>query len=328
MNALLLMACALISAGAESRPTVVVVVGAEGTAEYGREFRQWAGRWEQAAVRAGAEYVQIGLDRPGASSDREILKERLSERDAAPSAEALWLVLIGHGTFDGKTARFNMRGPDVTAADLALWLKDIGRPVAIIDCASASSPFINELSGSDRVVVTATKSGHEHNFARFGDYLSAAIADPRADIDKDEQTSLLEAFLLASSDTREFYAREGRLSTEHALLDDNGDSLGTPADWFQGTRAVKTAKDGAKLDGLRAGQLCLVRSRGEQELPAEVRSRRDKLEQELARLRERKGQLAEDEYLQLLEPLLVEIARIYEGAAPTGKDKRGPASGF
>ncbi|HEY2250175.1 MAG TPA: hypothetical protein VGH74_03900, partial [Planctomycetaceae bacterium] len=211
---------------------------------------------------------------------------------------------------------------------VALWLKDIGRPVAIINCTSASSPFINELSGPDRIVVTATKSGYEHNFARFGDYLSAAIVDPRADIDKDEQTSLLEAFLLASSDTREFYAREGRLATEHALLDDNGDALGTPADWFQGTRAIKKAKAGAQLDGLKAGQLCLVKSRGEQELPPAVRSRRDQLEEELALLRERKGKLTEDEYLKLLEPLLVEIARIYEGARPEGKSKDRPVRGF
>jgi len=351
MTGALLLMSALFAAGADPRPTVVVVVGAEGTPEYGQQFRQWARRWEHAAGKAGAEYFQIGVDKAGETSDRDILKQRLTDSgvagdDAAgdsedrkrpplpplpkggKSSEALWLVLIGHGTFDGKTARFNLRGPDVSAAEIALWLKGVDRPVAIIDCTSASSPFINELSGPDRIVVTATKSGYEHNFARFGDYLSAAIADPRADIDKDEQTSLLEAFLLASANTREFYASEGRLATEHALLDDNGDALGTPADWFQGTRAVKKAKDGAQLDGLVAAQLCLVKSRREQDLPAAVRSRRDELEQELARLRERKGQLAEDEYLKMLEPLLVEIARIYEEARPERKGKERPAAGF
>jgi hypothetical protein len=327
MNYLLLLTCALWSADAGANARVIVVVGAEGTPEFGQQFRQWAGRWEQAAGKAGAEYFQIGLNSPGQDSDRDVLKQRLSARGET-SAEALWLVLIGHGTFDGKTARFNMRGPDVAASDVALWLKDIGRPVAIINCTSASSPFINELSGPDRIVVTATKSGYEHNFARFGDYLSAAIVDPRADIDKDEQTSLLEAFLLASSDTREFYAREGRLATEHALLDDNGDALGTPADWFQGTRAIKKAKAGAQLDGLKAGQLCLVKSRGEQELPPAIRSRRDQLEEELALLRERKGKLTEDEYLKLLETLLVEIARIYEEAMPEGEGKQRPTGGF
>ncbi len=329
MNAILLMAYALLGADGDrpARPTVVVIVGAEGTAEYGQQFRQWARRWEQAAEKAGAEYVPIGLDTTSKESDRDVLKARLSDRSAVGD-EALWLVLIGHGTFDGKTPRFNMRGPDVAAAEVAQWLKDIGRPVVIINCTSASSPFINELSGPERIVVTATKSGYEHNFARFGDYFSAAIADPRADIDKDDQTSLLEAFLLASANTREFYASESRLATEHALLDDNGDSLGTPADWFQGTRAIKKAKSGAELDGLKASQLCLIKSQGEQELPPDVRSRRDQLEQELAALRDRKGKMTEDEYLKLLEPVLVEIAKLYEGARPEGKLKERPAAGF
>jgi hypothetical protein len=165
------------------------------------------------------------------------------------------------------------------------------------------------------VVVTATKSGHEYNFARFGDYLSAAISDPQADLDKDEQTSLLEAFLLASSRVAEFYNRDGRLMTEHALLDDNGDKLGTPADWFQGVRAIKSAKDGATVDGTRAAQWHLIRSPREAQLSPEARARRDELERELTELRKRKTELPEAEYLSLIEPLLIEIARLYEMAA-------------
>ena len=188
----------------------------------------------------------------------------------------------------------------------------MGRPAAIVNCASCSSPFLNEMSGPGRVVVTATKSGFEHNFARFGDSLSSAMLDPRADLDKDEQVSLLEAWLLAAAGVREFYAKEGRLETEHPLLDDNGDRLGTPPDWFQGVRAVKTAKDGSSPDGLRAAQFCLVRSRQEQDLSPAVRIRRDQLEQTLARLRQRKTELPEDEYLNLLEPLLIELSQLYE----------------
>jgi hypothetical protein len=223
----------------------------------------------------------------------------------------MWLVLIGHGTFDGKTARFNLRGPDVSAAELAGWLKALARPLAIINCASCSGPFLNDLSGPDRVVITATQSGHEANFARFGEYLSAAIGDPKADLDKDEQVSLLEAYLLASSGVREFYSQEGRLATEHALLDDNGDRLGTPADWFKGVRAVKTAKNGARPDGLRAGQFHLVPGPREEQLPPEARQRRDQIEQELARLRERKAEFSEDDYFHQLEPLLLELSRLY-----------------
>ncbi len=301
----------------EPRTTVLVVVGAEGSPEYGQQFPVWAARWNDAAKFGRAEVVQIGLADAGSETDREQLKKRLAETAKSGSAP-LWLILIGHGTFDGKVARFNLRGPDVAAGELAEWLKSIERPIAVINCASSSGPFLNELSGPNRVVITATQSGHEYNFARFGDFLSAAISDPKADLDKDEQTSLLEAFLLASSRVREFYASEGRLMTEHALLDDNGDKLGTPADWFQGVRAVKSAKSGAAVDGLRAARLHLVRSAREEQLPAEARERRDQLEQELADLRSRKTEMSEDEYLALIEPLLVELAKLYESATPRG----------
>ena len=42
----------------------------------------------------------------------------------------------------------------------------------MINCASASGPFINRLSGPNRVVIVATKSGFEMNFSRFGEYLA------------------------------------------------------------------------------------------------------------------------------------------------------------
>jgi hypothetical protein len=309
----LLALSAVAAAADEPRPAVLVVVGAAGTSEYGEQFRQWAGRWEAAAKQAQAEFAAIGLDKPGEKSDRDWLVERLAALQSE-STETMWLVLIGHGTFDGKTARFNLRGPDFTAANLAGWLKDFQRPLAIIDCTSASGPFLNELSAPNRVVVTATRSGSEYNLARFGDYFSTAITDLKADLDKDDQVSLLEAFLMASSAVREFYAGEARLATEHALVDDNGDKLGTPSDWFQGLRAAKTAKDGASPDGVRAAQMVLVRSQREERLPAAARARRDELERDLASARQQKSQLSEDEYLALIEPILLELARLYEQA--------------
>ena len=144
--------------------------------------------------------------------------------------------------FDGKIARFNLNGVDFTAKELSQWLSKINSPLAVIDCSASSGPFLAELSGPHRVVITATRTGSERNFAHFGDFLSSAIADTSADLDKDDQTSLFEAYLKANSQLREFYAEAGRLTTEHALLDDNGDRQGTPADWFQGLRPTKSAR--------------------------------------------------------------------------------------
>ncbi|MDB5297815.1 MAG: hypothetical protein JWO31_3798, partial [Phycisphaerales bacterium] len=229
----------------------------------------------------------------------------------AASAGPLWLVLIGHGTFDGREAKFNLRGPDVSAAELADWLKPCRRPLAVIDCASASAPFLNALSGPGRVVVTATGSGGENQFAHFGAYLSAAVGDPAADLDKDGQTSLLEAFLAAAHGTEAFYKDAGRLATEHALLDDTGDRLGTPAGWFKNVRATKSAKNGAEPDGRRAHQWHLVPTEAERALPADVRAKRDALELRVAALRDRKAAMPDAEYYGQLDALLLELAKAY-----------------
>jgi hypothetical protein len=221
-------------------------------------------------------------------------------------------VLIGHGTFDGKEAKFNLRGPDLSDTELAEWLKPCRRPLAVIDCSSCSAPFLNRLSGKDRVVITATRTGSETNYARFGDFFSASIADPAADLDKDGQTSLLEAFIAASHRVEEFYKQAGRLSTEHALLDDNGDALGTPANWFQGTRATRAARNRAPLDGTRANQWHLLLSPAEQTMPGEARAKRDALELRIETLRGKKASMPEVEYYAQLEKLMLELARLYE----------------
>ena len=214
--------------------------------------------------------------------------------------------------FDGQEAKFNLRGPDLSATNLAAWLQPFKRPLAIINCASASAPFLTKLSAPGLVVITSTRSGYEQNYARFGQYISEAITDPQADLDKDGQTSLLEAFLMASRRVAEFYETGGRLATEHALLDDNGDGLGTPADWFRGLRAVKQAQNGKGLDGFRAHQFILVRSGQEQRLSPALRARRDELELSVAKLRETKEKLGEDDYYQKLEGLLIELAKLSE----------------
>jgi hypothetical protein len=313
MNTILALCITLASAVTEDRSSVLVVVGAPGTSEYAGQFRNWADQWQAAAKKGAAESVRIGLDDEAKVTDRDRLRATLADH-SSPGREPLWVILIGHGTFDGRIAKFNLRGPDVTDADFAEWLAPFKRPVVLIHCGSASGPFLSKLSGTNRVIITATRSGDEQNFARFGQYLAESIADPRADLDKDGQVSLLEAFLMAGSRVNEYYKTHSQLATEHALLDDNGDKLGTPADWFRGVRATKRAKDGAALDGVRAHQLHLIPSDREKGLPPGVRQRRDQLELAIAALRNEKEKLKEDEYYRKLEPLMVELAKVYHDA--------------
>ena len=316
--AAIVTAWSLVDHAPPPRPSVLIVAGAPGDPDYELQFRRWADRWDGAAATAGVDATRIGIDDDDDPDDRAAIREWLA-RASATAGGPLWIVLIGHGTFDGSEAKFNLRGPDLTALELDDWLEPIGRPVAVIDCSSSSGPFINALSGEGRVIITATRSGDEQNYARFGRYLAEAIAEPAADLDKDDQVSLLEAFLVAGGRVEEFYRSESRLATEHALLDDNGDGLGTPADWFRGVRAVRRAADGASPDGIGAHQFHLVPSDRERSMSADATRRRDEIERSLAALRDQKADLEESEYYRRLEPLMIELARLYrEVESPDG----------
>ena len=319
MTGLLALSLSLCMVGYDDRPCVVIVVGTPGRPEYKGQFERSAGSWKSAGDKAGAESIVVGAAEQRGVTDHDRLRAVLAEKSKA-SREPLWVILIGHGTYDGREAKFNLQGPDVTDAELGNWLASVDRPIVVINCSSASGPYINRLSGSNRVVIVATKSGFEMNFSRFGEYLADAITDLRADLDKDGQVSLLEAYLTASSHVEEHYRAHSQLATEHALLDDNGDHLGTPANWFKGVRATQRAKDGAALDGLRAHQLHLIPSVREREMPVEIRQRRDELELSIAALRDQKEKLKDDEYYARLEKLMVELAHLYRevrgGAVP------------
>ena len=318
--------------GSENR-LVVIMRGASGTSEYGQLFDSWSARWEAAATAGGVRVTRIGpktdvdgsvVAASGQPSDADRTSIEQVLREAAAQAKSkklteLWVVLIGHGTFDGRSARFNLRGNDFGAEDLKQWLEPITCPIAIANCSSASGPFLKALAGQNRVVMTATKTGAEINFARFGEFLSEAVGDSKFDLDKDGQTSVFEAFLSASRRTLAFYESEGRLATEHSLLDDNGDGLGVRADFFRGVRLIKKVQGEGTVDGRLAHQFHLVRSDSEQQLSPETRKLRDQLEQAAIQLRDRKASFDdEDAYYAQLEELLVKLAKVYESstAAP------------
>lgn len=309
--AFLALRLAAYAAPEPGQPVFVIVQGAEGEESYGKAFAKQTSLWQQAAKSAGARAIVIGQDAEAAEPDRARLEKTLAA-EPREGAAPLWLILIGHGTFDKQEARFNLRGDDVSASELAAWLVPVKRPLALLNTASASAPFLKAVSAPGRIVITATRSGNEQNYARFGGYLAPALGDKASDLDQDGQISLLEAFLSASAKTAEFYKNDGRLATEHALIDDNGDGLGTPAAWFKGLRATKKPADAAAVDGLRAQQWMLLASATEAARPEAWRAQRDALEEKIAALREKKESVPADDYYRQLEPLLIELARLYQ----------------
>ena len=292
---------------------ILLVIGAAGTDEFGEEFATWAKQWREVAERSDTPIQTIGGSEEGDTSDHALLQAAIEAAVGRPSSP-LWIVMIGHGTFTRGVAKFNLRGPDVSAAEMSEWLASATRPVVVVNCASASGPFVNGLSGSDRIVVTATKSGTEYNFARFGKYFAQAIAAPDSDLDHDDEVSVHEAFLRAAADVRDFYEAEARIATEHALIDDNGDGKGTPATMFRGTRPNTTAKDGSELDGKAASRITLSPAGTRLPFTEDERSQRAAIEQSLDELRLKKPTLDPQEHERQLEQLMLKLARIYQAA--------------
>lgn len=283
---------------------ILLVVGTPGEDQYAKLFDAQVTAWKDAASKADVKLSIIGQDKD--EDDLQKLEFALKKAVTSKTGQ-FWLVMIGHGTFDGREAKFNLRGPDVTARQLGDWLRPIQRELVFIQTASVSAGFMQPLLGKNRVIITATKSADEIYYTRFGEYFAPAIAGlPEADLDQDKQVSLLEAFLYGSKRVAEFYESEERLATEHALLEDNGDGMGTRFEVFEGVKASDL-----KADGNRAAQIALVLSDEERSLTDEQRQTRDSLERELDVLKGKRTSLEEDDYYTELERLLRQLAEVY-----------------
>jgi len=237
-----------------------------------------------------------------ARSDAGEVRKAFARIKAQARPETLVLViLIGHGSFDSQTAKFNLVGPDLAAKDYSGLLGSLpSRHMVFINCSSSSGEFIKPLSGDGRIIITATRSGNEQNATTFADSLIAALKDPGADTDKDNRLSVLEVFNYASNNIAEYYKQKNLLATEHPLIDDNGDGVGHEA--------------GAAGDGAIAGVTFLNPRPGSQTAAdpelGKLLDRRQQLEGQIGSLKSRKSEMKPEEYDAELERLLVELARV------------------
>jgi hypothetical protein len=305
------------AAHAQPGSHVLVIVGLGGDLENSDRFHQWASAIVDAARgRYGLpaeSVVYLGEDpardpkRIAGRSTREAIAaavDRLAR--AARPGDTVFIVLIGHGASATGGARFNLPGPDLTAADYASLLNRFAaQTVVFVDTASSSGGFVQALSGKNRVVITATTTDGERNQTRFGEYFAEAFTADGADGDKDGRVSVLEAFNWAQTRVADSYKRDGQLLTEHAVLDDNGDGKGTAAPGPLGgdgalarTLFVSTAAAG------RA-----VPDQADPELRALV-AQRDALEGRIAALKAAKDKTDPDTYERDLEQLLIDLARV------------------
>ena len=305
---------ALLAQASAGQTHLVIVAGLGGEPEYAEQFYEWAVSLADAARKHGlpADAVTVLTEDPArdpsrirAKSTRENVELVLAEAsaDAGPD-DQLFVVLIGHGSSRGEEAKINLPGPDMTAADFAALLDAWpGGRIVFVNTASASGGFVPALAGPDRVIVTATKSGHERNRAVFGQFFVEAYAEGGGDTDKDGRLSVLEAFTFANSEVARAYEAGNTLQSEHAVLDDDGDGEASRAPATSGGDGGLAA---ATFLGPRGGAVAVAASSDPRLAP--LYERRTTIEQEIAVLRGRKDSMEEDAYDRALEDLLVDLA--------------------
>lgn len=294
---------------ADPNKFAVIVSGASGEEEFAKRFAGWTAGLRRALVeRFGFDEARVTVltespegGRSLRATAEDVRRAFQTLRASAGPESTVFIFLIGHGTFDGRAAKFSLVGPDLPAAEYAELLGGLtARRVVVFNMASASGEFIKPLSARGRVVVTATRSGQEQNATRFPEHFLAALASRDADADQNGRVSVLEAFDYASRLTAEQYKKAGRLATEHALLDDSGDGVGHPG---------PEGGDGALARNVYLDSLSTEQAAANAETARLLRER-ERLEGEVEQLKTRKGLLAEAEYEAELERLFVSLAKV------------------
>lgn len=296
-------------------PCCLVVSGHPGDETFRAPIRAVSQTWLEAAEKAGCpgKLVDAGA-KEGEAPQLERLRAELAALEA-PSEDLLWVVFTGHGNAQGRVPRFALTGADLGADQLAAMLAKIKRPMVLVLGFASSGAFVKPLAASNRQIIAATRSGEEENWTRFPKFFADSITGMGADLDGDGQVSVFEAWIVATDAVEGFYKDAGRLVTEHAVLEDLGQGKPEGRGAFNGAGEFAGKKAGSSPEpGMRSRDSFLRTSPMEAALRKEERLKRGALEGELARLRESKGGMAEEEYRKALEMIFVELAGVYEGA--------------
>jgi hypothetical protein len=307
LGVLTVLTIPLCGAAAAADRYALIVTGANGEDSYAPQY----GQWRQAASVALIE--KLGFDPThvvalfdGGDADHtstaavvkrsvEALRARLKNDDV------LLILLIGHGSFDGTEAKFNLVGPDLSSAEWAAMLKTLPGTLVLVDATAASFPFIEHLAAPRRVVITATDSVAQRFDTVFPEYFVKALTDPAADIDKNGRVSIWEAFAAASVGVKRYFTERGQLATERALIDDNGDGQGREAggDGTDGAASARLYLDPDVPGAAPTDEVLLT-----------LLQKRASLEVDIDDLKQRRPLMTPAEYQAEFEKLMIDIARV------------------
>ena len=160
MKMLSILCLAMLGTGSLKAATFyVTVAGLGGEQDYEQRFESQAQEIDKLLHGSSSDAKVTTLYGPQATKVN--IQNAMSQvaRDAKPG-DAFVLMLIGHGSFDGYDYKINLPGPDMTGLELATLMDHIPcTRQLVVNMTSASGGSRAALEKSNRVVITATKSG-------------------------------------------------------------------------------------------------------------------------------------------------------------------------
>lgn len=298
--------CTADSAFAQNR-WALIISGASGGEKYAEQMASWRSDLRTALVNRyqfKPEFVKILVDEAATSGERGTtanVRALFAEiKKTAHRDDFVFIVLLGHGTYDGDVAKFNLVGPDMTAKDWSELLAGVQGRVSLVNTTEASFPFLETLTSKGRVVITATDSAAQKYATVFPEYFVKAMTEASTDLDKNGRTSIFEVFQAASAAVKQHYEQRGQLTTERALIDDNGDG--------KGREAAAEGPDGgiARIAYLDSE---VVSASANPELAGLIK-RRQGLEQQAEEHKQLKGVMPDAEWNAQFEKLMLELAQV------------------
>ena len=299
----LVMTCAVARTASAQDTHLIVITGVEADAQDATQFHKWAAALvDSAKEKSGvadaniiylAHKPDVDPARIRGRSTREDVSEAFADvAGRAGPNDQVFIVLFGHGSFDGREASFNLPGPDLKAADYARLLERFGtQRVVFVNTTSSSGGFLAPLAGPGRTIVAATKTGGERLDGLFPEYFVEAFTKEAADKNRDGRVSVLEAFEYAKNKVTQVYQQKGTIITEHAAIDDGNEGKLADTMFLESPRARAAAFASVADPALRA-----------------LLEQRQALEDQIAALKVRKASMDAERYEQELEKLVTDLA--------------------
>jgi len=276
---------------------VTIVQGMGGEPRFEEQFHEQSRLLAEAST-ALTDTSKISLFQGEQASRDNLLRHFAAISSQMNEDDRAAIYLIGHGSYDGEAYKFNIPGLDINTDDILEIMSALpGENHFLLNTSSTSGALLEPVANEGRILITATRSGNERNATFFGQYFVDALSNEEADLNKNNNISIQEAFDFAQRQVADYFESQGQLATEHAEIRGEGAAQFTLA----------------RLDP------STIDSSGNPEL-ADLQQEREDINRQIEDLQLRRNEFSNADYIQQLQALILESARINEEIDQLSRD--------